>query len=133
MNDDIRLQALFDSFQPTPTDSDLFTERLERKLALIDEIRQVQAEQIRRYRMAVVAAFVTGIVLGGGLLTFILTTPPSVPLFTFGINFYPLLFIEQNSRLISVLLTSLMITICIVAMMNTQDLVRRIKPKNKYI
>ena len=133
MNDDIRLQALFDSFQPTLTDSDLFTERLERKLALIDEIRQAQAAQIHRYRMAVVAAFVAGIVFGGGFLAFILFTPIDVPLFSFGINFYPLLFIEQNSRLISVLLTSLMITICIVAMMNTQDLVRRMKPKNKYI
>ena len=105
MNDDIRLQALFDSFQPTPTDSDLFTERLERKLALIDEIRQAQAAQIRRYRMAVVAAFVAGIVFGGGVLTFILSTPIDVPLFSFGIKFYPFLFIEQNSRLISVLLT----------------------------
>ena len=131
MNDDIRLQALFDSFQPTPTDSDLFTERLERKLALIDEIRQAQAAQIRRYRLAVVAAFVAGIVFGGGVLAFILSTPIDVPLFSFGIKFYPFLCIEQNSRLISVLLTSLMITFCIVAMMNTQDLVRRMKPKNK--
>ena len=133
MNDDIRLQALFDSFQPTLTDSDLFTERLERKLALIDEIRQAQAAQIRRYRLAVVAAFVAGIVFGGGVLAFILSTPIDVPLFSFGIKFYPFLCIEQNSRLISVLLTSLMITFCIVAMMNTQDLVRRMKPKNKYI
>ena len=133
MNDDIRLQALFDSFQPTPTDSDLFTERLERKLALIDEIRQAQAAQIRRYRLAVVAAFVAGIVFGGGVLAFILSTPIDVPLFSFGIKFYPFLCIEQNSRLISVLLTSLMITFCIVAMMNTQDLVRKMKPKNKYI
>lgn len=133
MNDDIRLQALFDSFQPTPTDSDLFIERLERELALIDEIRQAQAAQIRRYRMAVVVAFVAGIVFGGGVLTLILSTPIDVPLFSFGIKFYPFLFIEQNSRLISVLLTSLMITFCIVTMMNTQDLVRRMKPKNKYI
>lgn len=133
MNDDIRLQALFDSFQPTSTDSDLFTERLERELALIDEIRQAQAAQIRRYRMAVVAAFVAGIVFGSGVLTFILSTPIDVPLFSFGIKFYPFLFIEQNSRLISVLLTSLMITFCIVAMMNIQDLVRKMKPKNKYI
>lgn len=133
MNDDIRLQVLFDSFQPTLTDRHLFTERLERKLALIDEIRQAQAAQIRRYRMAVVAAFVAGIVFGGGVLTFILSTPIDVPLFSFGTKFYPFSFIEQNSRLISVLLTSLMITFCIVAMMNTQDLVRRMKPKNKYI
>lgn len=133
MNDDIRLQAFFDHFQPTLTDSNLFNQRLERKLALIDEIRQAQAAQIRRYRMAVVAAFVTGIVFGGGLLTFILATPIDVPLFSFGINFYPLLFIEQNSRLIVALISSLMITFCIVAMMNAQDLVRRMKPKNKYI
>ena len=132
MNDDIRLRELFDSFQPTLTDSDLFTERLERKLALIDEIRQAQAAHIRRYRMTVVAAFVAGIVFGGAFLTFILSTPIDVPLFSFGINFYPLLFIEQNSCLISVLLTSLMITFCIVAMMNTQDLVGRMKPKSKY-
>lgn len=142
MNDDMKLQdslrastfeELFESFHPTLADSELFNQRLERKLALIDEIRQAQAAQIRRYRMAVVAAFVAGIVFGVGVLIFILSTPIDVPLFSFGIKFYPFLFIEQNSRWISVLLTSLMITFCIVAMMNTQDLVRRMKPKNKYI
>ena len=127
MNDDIRLQALFDSFQPTLTDSNLFAERLERKLALIDEIRQAQAVQIRRYRMAVVAAFVTGIVFGGGFLTFILSTPIDVPLFTFGINSYPLILIEQNSREISALMTSLMIAFCIIAMMNTSKMMHRIR------
>jgi len=127
MNDDIRLQALFDSFQPTLTDSDLFTERLERKLALIDEIRQAQAAQIRRYRMAVVAAFVAGIVFDGGFLTFILFTPIDVPLFTFGINSYPLILIEQSSREISALMTSLMIAFCIIAMMNTSKMMHRIR------
>lgn len=136
MNDDIRFQdslsastfeELFDSFQPTLADSELFSQRLERKLAMIDEIRQSQAAQIRRYRMAVVAAFVAGIVFGGGLLAFILATPSNVPLFTFGINFYPLLFIEQNSRLISALLTSLMIAFCVVSIMNTSDMVNRMR------
>ena len=127
MNDDIRLQALFDSFQPTPTDSDLFTERLERKLALIDEIRQAQ---IRRYRMVVAIAFVTGIVIGGGTLAFILNAPTDVPLFSFGINFYPLLLIEQNSRIISAFLSSLMITTCIIAMLNTDDMARRMRRKS---
>ena len=130
MNDDIRLQALFDRFQPTPTDSDLFTERLERKLALIDEIRQAQAAQIRRYRMVVAIAFVTGIVIGGGTLAFILNAPTDVPLFSFGINFYPLLLIEQNSRIISAFLSSLMITTCIIAMLNTDDMARRMRRKS---
>ena len=138
MNDDIKLldslpastfEELFDSYRPLLTDSELFNQRLERKLAMIDEIRQSQAPQIHRYRMAVVAAFVAGIVLGGGLLTFILSTPSNVPLFTFGINFYPLLFIEQNSRLISVLLTSLMIAFSVIAILNTNEMVDRIRVK----
>ena len=104
MNDDIRLQELFDDFRPTLTDSEQFSSQLERRLAMIDEIRETQAAEIRRYRMAVVAAFVAGIVFGSVLLAVILATPSETPLFSFGINAYPLLFIEQNSRLISALL-----------------------------
>lgn len=131
MNDDRILQEFFDSFQPTLADSNLFNQRLERKLDMIDEIRQAQAKQIRRYRMAVVAALVAGVILGGGLLAFILSTPSDEPLFTFNINFFPLLFIEQNSRLISALLTSLMIAFCIVAMMNVYEMVNRIRPQHE--
>ncbi len=127
MNDDIRLQELFDDFRPTLTDSEQFSSQLERRLAMIDEIRETQAAEIRRYRMAVVAAFVAGIVFGSVLLAVILATPSEVPLFSFGINFYPLHFIEQNSRLISALLTSLMITISIVAILNTSELAHRMK------
>lgn len=127
MNDDMRLQELFDSYHPTLVDSELFNQRLERKLAMIDEIRQAQVAQKHRYRVAVVAAFVTGIIIGGGLLAFILAAPSDVPLFTFGINFYPLLFIEQNSRLISALLTSLMIAFVIIAVLNTNEMVSRIR------
>ena len=68
-----------------------------------------------------------GIVFGSVLLAVILATPSEVPLFSFGINFYPLHFIEQNSRLISALLTSLMITISIVAILNTSELAHRMK------
>lgn len=127
MNDDIRLQELFDDFRPTLTDSEQFSSQLERRLAMIDEIREAQAAQLRRYRMAVVAAFVAGIVFGSVLLAVILATPSEVPLFSFGINFYPLHFIEQNSRLISALLTSLMITISILAILNTSELAHRMK------
>ena len=89
MNDDKRIQELFDSFTPALKDNELFNKRLERKFAMIDEIQQAETKQIRRYRMAVVAAFVAGIVLGSGLLVFILAIPSDTPLFTFGINFYP--------------------------------------------
>lgn len=131
MNDDIRLQELFDSFHPTLADSNLFNQRLDRKLKMIDEIKQAQTNQIRHYRMAVVAAFVAGIIFGSVIFAIILTTPSDVPLFSFGINFYPLMLIEQNSRLISMLLTSLIIAFCIVAMMNMNEMVNRIRPQRK--
>ena len=131
MNDDIRLQELFDSFHPTLADSNLFNQRLDRKLKMIDEIKQAQTNQIRHYRMAVVAAFVAGIIFGSVIFAIILTTPSDVPLFSFGINFYPLMLIEQNSRLISMLLTSLIIAFCIVAMMNINEMLNRIRPQHK--
>lgn len=131
MNDDIRLQELFDSFHPTLADSNLFNQRLDRKLKMIDEIKQAQTNQIRHYRMAIVAAFVAGIIFGSVIFAIILTTPSDVPLFSFGINFYPLMLIEQNSRLISMLLTSLIIAFCIVAMMNINEMVNRIRPQRK--
>ena len=129
MNDDLNIQKLFDNYRPTLADSERFNQRLERKLALIDEIRQEQAAQIRRYRQAILAAFVAGILFGGGLLAYILATPADTPLFTFGVSFSPFIFIEQNSRSISVLLTSLMIAFSIVAVMNTHELVSRIRNK----
>lgn len=129
MNDDLKIQQLFDNYRPTLTDSERFNLRLERKLALIDEIREEQAARIRRYRQAVLAAFVAGIVFGGGLLALILATPADTPLFTFGVSFSPFIFIEQNSRLISALLTSLMIAFSIVAALNTHELVSRIRNK----
>ncbi len=98
---------------------------------MIDEIKQAQTNQIRHYRMAVVAAFVAGIIFGSVIFAIILTTPSDVPLFSFGINFYPLMLIEQNSRLISMLLTSLIIAFCIVAMMNINEMVNRIRPQHK--
>ena len=131
MNDDIRLQELFDSFHPTLADSNLFNQRLDRKLKMIDEIKQAQTNQIRHYRMAVVTAFVAGIIFGSVIFAIILTTPSDVPLFSFGINFYPLMLIEQNSRLFSMLLTSLIIAFCIVAMMNINEMVNKIRPQHK--
>ena len=128
MNDDKRLQVLFDNYRPTLTNSKQFNQRLERKLAMIDEIRQDQAVQIRRYRMVVVAAFVIGVIIGSGLLAFILSSPTDGPLFTFGTNFYPLLFIEQNSRIISALLTSLMIAFSIIAVLNIREQASKVKP-----
>lgn len=129
MKNDMQLQKLFGSYRPKLTDSEQFIRRLEKRLALIDEIRRMQAARIRRYRLAVVAAFVAGIVCGGGLLAFVMTVPPEVPLFTFGTDAGPLLFIERNSHFISSLLASLMMACCIVFLLNIHDWTDRMYSK----
>lgn len=129
MNDNTRLQKLFDDYRPTLTGSEQFNQRLERRLALVDEIRRTQAARIRRYRLNIAIALAAGTIMGGGFLAFILPAPTNVPLFTFGINCYPLVFIEQNSRLFFALLISLMIVFGIVALLNIDEPTSRIKVK----
>ena len=129
----VKGQILIDNFSQAEPKSDyiLIPINAGALTEMIDEIKQAQTNQIRHYRMAVVAAFVAGIIFGSVIFAIILTTPSDVPLFSFGINFYPLMLIEQNSRLISMLLTSLIIAFCIVAMMNINEMVNRIRPQHK--
>lgn len=121
MNEDKELQQLFDQYQPTLSDSQLFMNRLERKLEMIDEVRQAQAAELRHYRWAVVVALLVGIVIGGGLLGFLLHGPANQPLLHFNTNFYPLLFLAHNSHLIAALFVSLMMAGCFIALLNTTE------------
>lgn len=127
MNEDKELQQLFDQYQPTLSDNQLFMNRLERKLAMIDEIRQTQAAQLRHYRWAIVVALLAGIGIGGAFLTFLLQMPTDQPLVSFNINFYPLLFLEQNSHFVVALLVSLMMAGCFLALLNTTEQLLQIR------
>lgn len=112
------LQELFNGFTPDLGQEDLFMQRLEKKLEAVEYIKQMQDRQLRRYRYAIIAAFVMGVAVSGGGLVYILDNPIGQPTFSFGIHSLPFLFLEQNSRMISLTGLSLLMGIAIIVIVN---------------
>ena len=112
------LQELFNGFTPDLGQEDLFMQRLEKKLEAVEYIKQMQDRQLRRYRYAIIAAFVMGVTVSGGVFVYILDNPIGQPTFSFGIHSLPFLFLEQNSRMISLTGLSLLMGIAIIVIVN---------------
>lgn len=80
------LKKIFDGFNPTLGSSRLFMEKLERRLAAVEYIKQMHDREVRRYKLAMLAAFAAGILLGGGAIALILTHPEICKSFSLGAN-----------------------------------------------
>ena len=102
-----------------------FMASLSRRLDAVEYVRQHQAATIRRYKMAMVAAFVIGIISGAVTLAFILSTPADIPLFTIHVQSSILLWFVENSRSISAAILALMISLGLMSIVsNIQDIMR---------
>jgi fructose-1,6-bisphosphatase len=108
------LQELFNGYTPDLGQEDLFMQHLEKKLQAVEYIKQMQDRQLRRYRYALIAAFLRGMIVSGGLFVYILDNPIGQPTISFGIHSLPFLFLEQNSRMISLTGLSLLMGVGIV-------------------
>lgn len=108
------LQKLFNGYTPGFGQEDLFMQHLEKKLQAVEYIKQMQDRQLRRYRNAIIAAFLMGMIVSGGLLVYIMDNPIGQLTFSFGIHSMPFLFLEQNSRMISLTGLSLLMGVGIV-------------------
>ena len=115
MNKDKALEDLFLAQKPHFDDSDAFMASLTKRLDAVEYIKQHQEATIRRYKMAVVVAFVAGIISGAIAMTYILSTPMDVPVFTFRNQFFLLQWLSDNSRLITAAAVSLLMTVGITA------------------
>lgn len=104
---DKALEELFLAQRPQFDDKDEFMARLTQKLDAVEYLRQYEEANLRRYKYAMVAVFVAGIVVGGALLALILSTPSEMPLFTFHAPSGILLTIEQYSRTLVTITLSL--------------------------
>ena len=112
------LQELFNGYTPDLGQEDLFMQHLEKKLQAVEYIKQMQDRQLRRYRCAIIAAFLMGVIVSGGLFVYILDNPIGQPTFSFGIHSMPFLFLEQNSRMISLTGLSLLMGTGIIVLIN---------------
>ena len=123
MNKDKALEELFLSHQPHFDDEDAFMASLAKRLDAVEFIKQHQEATIRRYKMAVVVAFIAGIIVGGLAIAYLLKSPTDVPLFSFKTQFVLLQWLCDNSRMVTVAAISLLMTFGIIAFIsNVQEI-----------
>ena len=132
MNKDKALEDLFLAQKPQFDDNEAFMASLNKRLDAVEYIKQHQEATIRRYKMALVAAFVVGIISGGITIAFLLSTPATVPLFTVRVETGWLSWLAANSRLITATALSLLISFGFISIIgNIQD-IRRIRGEVGY-
>ena len=125
MTKDKALEEIFLSQKPHFDDHDAFMANLTKRLDAVEFIRQHQEAAIRRYKMAMVAAFVVGIVSGAITMAFILSTPTDVPLFTFHLQTSFFIWFAENSRPIAATALALVMTLGMMSIIShVQDIVR---------
>ena len=123
MEKDKKLEELFLAQKPTFDDKAEFMATITRRLDAVEFVRQHQEATLRRYKLAMVAAFVVGIVSGAVTIAFVLSTPVDVPLFTFSVESSILLWIAENSRLIATTVLALLMSFGIMSIIsNVQDI-----------
>lgn len=124
MNKDKALEELFLANKPQFDDKDAFMASLSKRLEAVEYIKQYQEATIRRYKMAVVVAFLAGLVVGGIAIAYLLASPSDAPLFNFDTrNIFVLEWLCGNSRMLTVTAISLLMTFGIVSFVsNIQEL-----------
>lgn len=133
MTKDKALEELFLAQKPQFDDSDAFMASLTKRLDAVEFIKQYQEATIRRYKMAMLVAFVAGIISGGVGIAFVLSMPSDTPLFTFHAQAAILLWLSENSRLIAAALLSLLVGFGIISIIyNVQEIMSIRKKGDRY-
>ena len=123
MNKDKALEELFLAQKPHFDDKADFMAALTRRLDAVEVVRQHQEAVIRRYKMAMVVAFVVGVVSGAITMAFVLSMPSDMPLFTVQVQSGILLWLAENSRVISATILALLMSFGMMSIIiNVQDI-----------
>ena len=125
MTKDKALEDLFLAQQPHFDDRDDFMASLNKRLDAVEYLKQYQEATIRRYKIAMVATFVIGIISGAAGILFLLATPADVPLFTFRMHSVFLQWLSENSRILVAIALSLLMSFGLISIIaNIQDILR---------
>ena len=124
MNKDKKLEELFLAQQPHFDDNEAFMASLNKRLDAVEYVKQHQEATIRRYKWAMVAAFVVGIISGAITIAFVLSLPAEVPLFTFNAQSAALIWLSEHSRIIVTTALSLLMGVGVFSIFsNVMDIV----------
>jgi len=118
MTKDKELEKLFLAQKPTFDDKADFMATLTKRLDAVEYVRQHQEATLRRYRVAMVVAFVVGIVSGAVTIGLILSKPADVPVFSFDVQSVWVLWIMRNSRVIVATALALLMTFGTISVIN---------------
>ena len=134
MNKDKAIEELFLAHKPQFDDSDAFMASLSKRLDAVEYIKQHQEATIRRYKMAMFAALVVGIISGVISMVFILSTPIDEPLFSFfgtksnnHIVAGVMLWLSENSRLMTAAFLSLLMTAGFISIVNNAQEIKTMR------
>ena len=123
MNKDKALEELFLAQKPQFNDSEAFMASLTKRLDGVEFIKRHQEATLRRYKMAVVAAFVVGIISGAVTIMFVLSAPATIPLFSFQTQTVLLSWFAENARPIVTTALSLLMTLGLISIIgNIQEI-----------
>ena len=115
---DKAIEELFLAQKPKFDDKAYFMASLTKRLDAVEYVKQHQEATICRYKMAIAAAFVVGIISGAITIAFLLSTPADIPLFTFKVQAGWLLWFTDNSRIIIATLLALIMSLGIISVFN---------------
>ena len=123
MNKDKALEELFLTQKPHFDDNADFMAALTKRLDAVEFVRRHQEATIRRYKMAMVVAFVVGIISGAITMAFVLSMPAGMPLFTVHVQSGILLWLAENSRVILTTVLALLMSLGMMSIIsNVQDI-----------
>ena len=129
MNKDKELEELFLAQKPHFDDNEAFMASLNKRLDAVEYVKQHQEATIRRYKLAMVAAFVVGIISGAisGAITiaFVLSLPAEIQLFSFSARSAVLVWLSEHSRIIITTALSLFMGFAVFSIFgNVMDIVK---------
>ena len=123
MSKDKALEELFLAQKPHFDDNADFMAALTKRLDAVEFVRRHQEAAIRRYKMAMVVAFVVGIISGAITMAFVLSMPAGMPLFTVHVQSGILLWLAENSRVILTTVLALLMSLGTMSIIsNVQDI-----------
>ena len=132
MSKDKALEELFLAQKPHFDDNADFMAALTKRLDAVEFVRRHQEATIRRYKMAMVVAFVVGIISGAITMAFVLSMPADMPLFTVHVQSGILLWLAENSRVILTPVLALLMSLGTMSIIsNVQDI--RLLQKNRLV
>ena len=127
---DKALEELFLANKMRFTDNDAFMDSLTKRLDAVEYIRQHQQAAIRRYKMAVVAAFMVGVVSAAVTVAYVLSLPTDSPVFTFTEQTDLLLWLTRNSHVIVATALSLLMTVGVISIASNIHDIHRMRVRS---